>query len=72
MTNASPETVLHVANMPAKDALFMRPIVALFTDPQNAEKLQDLQAGLVAIRYGDDGSAHILAAEAMTPAAQRN
>ena len=72
MTPATPETILHVANMPAKDANFMRSIVALFTDPQNGEKLNDLRSGLINLRYGPDGSAYVLAAGAMTPEQQSN
>lgn len=40
-----------LANVPAKDAEFLRSVVALFTDPENAGRVQALRAGHLAVQY---------------------
>ena len=51
----SQRVVMDVANLSPRDALFIRGIVALFTDDSYAVLLAQLQRGEVVLEYSIDG-----------------
>lgn len=69
MMNATP---LHVkiTNATEQDVVFLKDVLALFTDPQNAEVLDGLRSGAFAIVYSPKtGQAHVLPVEKDGPPA---